>query len=243
MLSFIFGTLVTSAIALLIAGPIGIGAALFLAELAPRRLATPVAMLIELLAAVPSVVYGLWGLFVLAPVIRMYDRAGVAARVRLLAAVPGADLRRRHVHRRSYPRDHGRADRRGDLARRVRSGAERSARRHARARRDEMGDAHQSGACRSRARASSALWCSDSAGRSAKRWRSSWSSATSRRSPPRSSHPATPWRAFSRRIFRGDRQDLHRNAHRDRAAVVRREPVVNVFARALVWNASGRGRR
>lgn len=72
VLSFIFGTLVTSALALLIAGPIGVGAALFLAELAPRRLATPVAMLIELLAAVPSVVYGLWALFALAPVIRVY---------------------------------------------------------------------------------------------------------------------------------------------------------------------------
>jgi phosphate transport system permease protein len=72
VLTFIYGTLVTSSIALLVAGPIGIGAALFLAELAPRRLATPVAMLIELLAAVPSVVYGLWALFVLAPVIRVY---------------------------------------------------------------------------------------------------------------------------------------------------------------------------
>ncbi|HXW51339.1 MAG TPA: phosphate ABC transporter permease subunit PstC [Candidatus Acidoferrales bacterium] len=70
MLSFIYGTIVTSAIALLLAGPIGIGAALLLAEVAPRRLATPVAMLIELLAAVPSVVYGIWGLFVLAPVMR-----------------------------------------------------------------------------------------------------------------------------------------------------------------------------
>jgi phosphate transport system permease protein len=70
ILTFVFGTLVTSAVALLIAGPIGIGAALFLAELAPRRLAVPVAMLIELLAAVPSVVYGLWGLFVMVPAIR-----------------------------------------------------------------------------------------------------------------------------------------------------------------------------
>ncbi len=71
VMTFVFGTIVTSIIALLVAGPIGIGAALFLAELAPRRLATPVAMLIELLAAVPSVVYGLWGLFVLGPAIRI----------------------------------------------------------------------------------------------------------------------------------------------------------------------------
>ncbi len=72
VLTFIYGTVVTSAVALLVAGPIGIGAALFLAELAPRRLATPVAMLIELLAAVPSVVYGLWGLFALTPAIRLF---------------------------------------------------------------------------------------------------------------------------------------------------------------------------
>jgi len=70
LLSFIYGTLVTSAIALALAGPIGIGAALLLAEVAPRRLAGPVAMLIELLAAVPSVVFGIWGLFVLAPIMR-----------------------------------------------------------------------------------------------------------------------------------------------------------------------------
>ncbi|MGI8737220.1 MAG: phosphate ABC transporter permease subunit PstC [Candidatus Eremiobacter antarcticus] len=70
VLSFVFGTLVTSGIALLLAGPVGIGAALVLAEVAPKRLAGPVAMLIELLAAVPSVVFGIWGLFVLAPVMR-----------------------------------------------------------------------------------------------------------------------------------------------------------------------------
>ena len=70
VLSFVYGTAVTSAIALMLAGPIGVAVALFLAELAPRRVATPVAMLVELLAAVPSVVYGLWGLFVLAPVMR-----------------------------------------------------------------------------------------------------------------------------------------------------------------------------
>jgi phosphate transport system permease protein len=70
LLSFIYGTMVTSAIALLLAGPVGVGAALLLAEIAPAKLATPVAMLIELLAAVPSVVFGLWGLSVLAPVMR-----------------------------------------------------------------------------------------------------------------------------------------------------------------------------
>lgn len=70
VLSFVYGTLVTSLIALFLAGPVGVGSALLLAEIAPRRVAGPVAMLIELLAAVPSVVFGIWGLFVLAPVMR-----------------------------------------------------------------------------------------------------------------------------------------------------------------------------
>jgi len=68
VLPFIVGTLLTSAIALLLAIPIGIGAAIFLSEYAPRRIAAPLGVLVELLAAVPSVVYGLWGLFVLAPI-------------------------------------------------------------------------------------------------------------------------------------------------------------------------------
>ena len=66
-LAYILGTLYTSFWALLMAVPISIGAAIFLAELAPRWLRTPVSFLIELLAAIPSVVYGLWGIFVLSP--------------------------------------------------------------------------------------------------------------------------------------------------------------------------------
>lgn len=66
-LPFIYGTLVSSAVALLLAAFAGVLAGIYLAEFAPRRLATGLALLIELLAAVPSVVYGLWGLFVLAP--------------------------------------------------------------------------------------------------------------------------------------------------------------------------------
>ncbi|TME50361.1 MAG: hypothetical protein E6I55_00665 [Chloroflexi bacterium] len=68
VLPFIVGTLLTSAIALVLAIPIGIGAAIFLSEYAPRRIAAPLGVLVELLAAVPSVVYGLWGLLVLAPI-------------------------------------------------------------------------------------------------------------------------------------------------------------------------------
>jgi phosphate transport system permease protein len=66
----IFGTLASSAIALVIATPLAVGTAVFLSELAPRWLARPVAFLTDLLAAVPSVVYGLWGIFVLEPLMR-----------------------------------------------------------------------------------------------------------------------------------------------------------------------------
>lgn len=69
-LPLIYGTVVSSFIAILLAGFIGIFAATYLAEFAPRPLARPLSFLIELLAAVPSVVYGLWGLFVLAPIMR-----------------------------------------------------------------------------------------------------------------------------------------------------------------------------
>lgn len=63
----IFGTLVTSAFALVFAVPIGIGAAIFLVDFCPRPLQRPLAFIAELLAAVPSVIYGLWGFLVLAP--------------------------------------------------------------------------------------------------------------------------------------------------------------------------------
>jgi phosphate transport system permease protein len=69
-LPFIYGTLVSSFLALLLAVPVSLGAALLLAELAPQRLRGPVSFLVELLAAVPSVVYGLWGIFVLVPLLR-----------------------------------------------------------------------------------------------------------------------------------------------------------------------------
>src|SRR3984893_16550714 len=69
-LPFIYGTLVTSALGLLIAVPLGLGAAIFLAELAPRRLSDNLTFLIDLLAAVPSVIYGLLGVFVLVPLMR-----------------------------------------------------------------------------------------------------------------------------------------------------------------------------
>lgn len=69
-LPFIFGTVVTSIIALLIAVPLSLGTAIYLTDLAPPRLRQPLTSMIEMLAAVPSVVWGLWGLFVLVPVLR-----------------------------------------------------------------------------------------------------------------------------------------------------------------------------
>jgi phosphate transport system permease protein len=69
-LPLIFGTVVSSALALLIAVPLSLGVAIFLTEFAPMSIRGPVAFLIELLAAIPSVVYGLWGIFVMIPFLR-----------------------------------------------------------------------------------------------------------------------------------------------------------------------------
>lgn len=66
----IYGTLLSSMLALLLALPLGLGTAIFLSELAPRWLERPLSFLVELLAAIPSIVYGLWGLFVLVPWLR-----------------------------------------------------------------------------------------------------------------------------------------------------------------------------
>lgn len=68
----IYGTAVSSLIALLLAVPLSVGTALFLTELCPRVLRPLLSLLVELLAAIPSVIYGLWGIFVLAPFLRVY---------------------------------------------------------------------------------------------------------------------------------------------------------------------------
>jgi len=72
-LTFITGTIITSVIALLLAGVVGIMIAVFLVELAPPALAKPVSFLIEMLAAVPSIIFGLWGIFVLIPFILPFE--------------------------------------------------------------------------------------------------------------------------------------------------------------------------
>jgi phosphate transport system permease protein len=72
VLPFVYGTLVTSGIALLIAVPLGIGTAIFLSELAPKWLSTPISFIVELLAAVPSIVYGFWALNYLLPALQSH---------------------------------------------------------------------------------------------------------------------------------------------------------------------------
>jgi phosphate transport system permease protein len=72
-LPFIWGTLYSSVLALLIAAPVALGIAVFLAELCPTRLRQPLVFLTELLAAIPSIVYGLWGIFVLVPLVRALE--------------------------------------------------------------------------------------------------------------------------------------------------------------------------
>jgi phosphate transport system permease protein len=74
-LPFIYGTVVTSALALILAVPLGVGAAIFLAELAPPRVSDFFTFLIELLAAVPSVIYGLLAIFILVPALRTIEPA------------------------------------------------------------------------------------------------------------------------------------------------------------------------
>jgi phosphate transport system permease protein len=69
---FIYGTLVTSIVALLIAVPTGLAAAIFLSELAPRKISDTISFLIDLLAAVPSVIYGLLGIFIVVPLVRTW---------------------------------------------------------------------------------------------------------------------------------------------------------------------------
>ncbi len=85
----IYGTLVTSAIAMLIAIPVAFGIALFITELCPVWLKRPLATMIELLAAIPSIIYGIWGLFVLAPFVQDYIEPAL---IGSLGEVPGLGL-------------------------------------------------------------------------------------------------------------------------------------------------------
>jgi len=68
----LYGTIVTTVIAILLATPLGFGIAVFLSELCPKRLKTTIGTLVELLAAIPSIIYGIWGLYVLVPLMSQY---------------------------------------------------------------------------------------------------------------------------------------------------------------------------
>jgi phosphate transport system permease protein len=85
----VYGTLVTSAIAMLIGIPVAFGVALFITELCPSWLKRPLSMMIELLAAIPSIIYGIWGLFVLAPFVQEHIEPAL---IDTLGAVPGIGL-------------------------------------------------------------------------------------------------------------------------------------------------------
>ena len=88
-LPFIYGTLVTAAVSLLIAVPLGIGAAIFLAELAPARVSDTLEFFIDLLAAVPSVIYGLLGVFVVVPLMRSYIQPALKSALGFLPIFQG----------------------------------------------------------------------------------------------------------------------------------------------------------
>jgi phosphate ABC transporter permease protein PstC len=87
-LALLLGTLLTSGLALLVGVPVAVAAALYLTELCPRRVVAPLAVLVELLAAVPSVVYGLWGIFFLAPTLQPVEQ-WVADRLSFIPFVGG----------------------------------------------------------------------------------------------------------------------------------------------------------
>jgi ABC-type phosphate transport system permease subunit len=110
------GTLISSAIALIIGVPVAVATAVFINEMCPRRFRGPVSILVDLLAAVPSVVYGLWGVFVLAPRLLPAEKWFAST----FSFIP---VRRRHdsvsvqlLHRRTDPGHHDSPDRLGHRA-------------------------------------------------------------------------------------------------------------------------------
>ena len=85
----VYGTLVTSAIAMIIGIPVAFGIALFITELCPNWLKRPLSIMIELLAAIPSIIYGIWGLFVLAPFVQAHIEPAL---IDTLGALPGIGM-------------------------------------------------------------------------------------------------------------------------------------------------------
>ncbi len=85
----IYGTIVTSVIALVIAIPVGLGISIFLSELCPPRLRQPIGIAIELLAGIPSIIYGIWGYFVLKPLLQAYVEPAIIA---VTGPIPGLNI-------------------------------------------------------------------------------------------------------------------------------------------------------
>jgi len=112
--ALVLGTLITAATALIIGVPVAVAAALYLTELSPRRARAPVGFLVDLLAAVPSVVYGLWGVFVLIPKLKPAEQwfADTFSFLPCRRAGRGPGL----LRGRADPGDHDPPDRFGDLA-------------------------------------------------------------------------------------------------------------------------------
>ena len=108
-LPFIYGTLVSSLLALIIAVPLSIGVAVFTTEMCPPALRGPLSFFVELLAAIPSVIYGLWAIFVLVPILSGYVEPFLSNDAGLDGIVYRAALWHRHAGGGNDSRDHDRA--------------------------------------------------------------------------------------------------------------------------------------
>jgi hypothetical protein len=183
---FVWGTLYSSGLALLLAVPIGIGAAVFLAELSPGWLQAPVSFLVEMLAAVPSVVYGLWGVLVMVPWLRDHVETPLSDhlgdKIPLFAGAPyGVSMLSAGVV----------------LAVMILPIITAVTRDVLRAWAARGGRPSGTPSCRSAASASSVGSCWRWEERWAKRWRLLWSSAIRRRRRSPSWSPVTAWPACS----------------------------------------------
>ena len=167
-------TVFVSVFALVLAMPVALGIAIFLTQYAPRRVAGPLAYMVDLLAAVPSIIYGVWGLYVLAPVLKPFamwlnENLGwffLFAHRQRVGGRRRDDLHRRHRAGGDDPADHHRGHPRG-----VRPDAARPDRGRAGARRHPVGGRQDDGAAVRAVAATSAARCSASAARSARRSR------------------------------------------------------------------------
>ena len=202
VLPAIWGTLYSSLLALMIGGFFGVAIAIFLTQdFLPPRLAQVFRTIVELLAAIPSVVYGLWGIFVVIPAIRpvanwLLRAFGWIPFFGTTLSGPGL------VAGGAGAGDHGAADGRGDLAGRPPPGALQGEGGRLRPGRHPLGGDPEVHAARPRRPASSAPSCWASAARSARPWRWRCWSATPTRSACRCSRPPTRWPRCSPRTFR-----------------------------------------